>query len=342
MKLIINIIILVSILSFNNIYSQDSNSIIGKHEKDSQYVEPAMVYHINKDTDFIYNKPKLFDFITNTPKDLSIGSKNAFQKKNVFTMGVVFSATALLVAVDQPVVDGAKKIGKQLNIPPSDNWKILLSERGIPIFRSPKDIGSAFYFIGDGWPQTIITGSFLGYGIVKNDYRALQTSSQLAEGLITTTLVTQFLKHITGRQSPSKATRDGGKWDLFPNQKKYLKCVPNYDAFPSGHLATTMMTVTVIADNYAEHKYIRPLGYTLMTILGYQMLNNGVHWVSDYPLALVIGYYFGKIAVAGGRTIVNKNSQSKNSDKNNWQEALNLSPIINNSGDLGLALRYTY
>jgi hypothetical protein len=26
------------------------------------------------------------------------------------------------------------------------------------------------------------------------------------------------------------------------------------------------------------------------------MLSNGIHWVSDYPLGLFIGYYFGMIA----------------------------------------------
>jgi hypothetical protein len=26
------------------------------------------------------------------------------------------------------------------------------------------------------------------------------------------------------------------------------------------------------------------------------MLSNGIHWVSDYPLGLFIGYYFGMLA----------------------------------------------
>ena len=51
----------------------------------------------------------------------------------------------------------------------------------------------------------------------------------------------------------------------------------------------------------AASRYIQPVGYTLMSLLGFQMLNNGVHWASDYPLALALGYGFGKIAVNGGR-----------------------------------------
>jgi hypothetical protein len=65
-----------------------------------------------------------------------------------------------------------------------------------------------------------------------------------------------------------------------------------------------MMTITVLADNYPEYSLIRPIGYTLMGLLGFQMMNNGVHWASDYPLALAIGYGLGKVAVSHGRKVV--------------------------------------
>ena len=80
--------------------------------------------------------------------------------------------------------------------------------------------------------------------------------------------------------------------------------MPNYDAFPTGHLATAMATVTVIADNYPEYHFIRPVGYGLMGLLGYSMLNNGVHWACDYPVGIALGYAFAKIAVRNGRTRV--------------------------------------
>ena len=41
-----------------------------------------------------------------------------------------------------------------------------------------------------------------------------------------------------------------------------------------------------------------------MGLLGYSMLNNGVHWASDYPLGIALGYAFGKLAVRNGRTRV--------------------------------------
>ena len=100
------------------------------------------------------------------------------------------------------------------------------------------------------------------------------------------------------------ATSDRGEWHLFPSFSRYQSFVPNYDAFPTGHLATAMATVTVVADNYPEKHFIRPVGYGLMGLLGYAMLNNGVHYASDYPLGIAIGYAFAKIAVRNGRTRV--------------------------------------
>lgn len=40
------------------------------------------------------------------------------------------------------------------------------------------------------------------------------------------------------------------------------------------------------------------------------MVNNGVHWMSDYPLALGIGYVVGKFAVSSGRKKVGESSET--------------------------------
>ena len=50
--------------------------------------------------------------------------------------------------------------------------------------------------------------------------------------------------------------------------------------------------------------------WNIMTLLGLQMMNNGVHWASDYPLSIAMGYYLGKIAVNNGRKSINSNTQT--------------------------------
>lgn len=64
-----------------------------------------------------------------------------------------------------------------------------------------------------------------------------QVSSQLGEAILSTGLVVQTLKHLTGRQSPYLATRKRGDWELLPSYNDYQHFVPNHDAFPTGHLA---------------------------------------------------------------------------------------------------------
>lgn len=248
-----------------------------------------------------YEPPKAFDFLVNIPKDIYTWLDDSFQRENVWTIAGVALSTGALVLFDQDLYELARDTGKNLHISTEGHMKKLIP--GLPI-EYPTDAGSAMYYLGDGMIPITITASMFGYGMYSGDPRTLQTSSQLAEGLLSTTAVVQLLKHTTGRQSPRSSTERGGRWRFFPNQVDYFKDVPAYDAFPSGHLATSMMTVTVLADNYPEYPLIRPVGYGLMVLLGFQMVNNGVHWISDYPLALAIGYGLGKVAVSHGRKTV--------------------------------------
>ena len=151
-------------------------------------------------------------------------------------------------------------------------------------------------FLGDGRPQFGLAAVFAAYGFIEKDPRALRTGSQIVETILASGTVVQVLKHITGRESPFVSTRPGGKWDLFPNQIDYAKHVPHYDAFPSGHVTTLLATVTVVIENYPEWWWARPVGYAGVVGLAISMGNTGIHWYSDYPLAVVLGYSFGMLA----------------------------------------------
>ena len=155
----------------------------------------------------------------------------------------------------------------------------------------------------------LLSGTFYAIGKISNDYRALNTSNELVEVLLSVGVVTQTIKRITGRQSPSAAIRDGnsgGHWTPFPSFNAYQSKTPNYDAMPSGHVATFMATLTVIATNYPEIKWIKPVGHSLLGVLAFEMASSKVHWVSDYPLALLIGYVIGKNAANRRITKVEK------------------------------------
>ena len=80
-----------------------------------------------------------------------------------------------------------------------------------------------------------------------------------------------------------------------PSTSKGVSC--NVDA-------STMATLTVVATNYHEHRWIWPVSIATMGVLSFAMVNNGVHWASDYPLALAIGGVVGKTVATRGRSVV--------------------------------------
>lgn len=294
---------------------------------------------------YIYERPKPLACFLKIPRDYYDYSKKTFTKKNLPNIGAMVAGTALLVVADQSILDHAQNFGDEINLSHTShqttvlNPSIKLGSKNITFPISfPSDLNTSMYFLGDGITHFTITGAIWITGLIRKDNRALQTSSQLLEAIFASGTAVQFLKHISGRQSPFTSTQDGGVWRIFPNQKDYAKATPHYDAFPSGHLASAMATVTVIADNYPEYKFIRPLGYSLMGLLGYAMLNNGVHWASDYPLGLALGYGFAKVAVSKGRTSIKSTSDIPEGRKYSFIKSIKTIPSIMFNGSMGLSI----
>ncbi len=227
----------------------------------------------NKDS---VTAPSWYQMFTNLPGDWAQFYKTTFTSENIPLYAGVTFLTAGLIMSDETTWKGSNKLYKSS--------------------RKLKDASDFFTEIGDGRTQFGVAGAFAIYGLLTSDNRALRTASQVTQAILASGAVVQVLKHITGRQSPFVSTKSAGRWDFFPNQINYHKHVPSYDAYPSGHVTTTLASVIVIAENYPDVKWIRPLGYTLTGLLAISMVNNGIHWYSDYPLAIVLGYTFGMIA----------------------------------------------
>ncbi len=185
--------------------------------------------------------------------------------------------------------------------------------------------------IGDGRTQFGLAAAFGLYGLVSNDARAVRTASQIVQTVFAAGTVVQVLKHITGRQTPNTATSPTGNWVFFPNQIEYAKHVSTYDAYPSGHVTTTLATVIVIAENYPEVWWIRPVGYTVTALVAFGMVGTGIHWYSDYPLAVALGYTFGMIAA----------HPEKIPDSISGSKKLNIMPMLVDKG-FGLSVGYRF
>jgi hypothetical protein len=82
--------------------------------------------------------------------------------------------------------------------------------------------------------------------------------------------------------------------EILPSPKRDYQHQSSHYAFPSGHISTAMASLRVIFDNYPGEPWIKPLGYTLEGVLGVGVVGKGMHWYSDLPLGLALGYLFGK------------------------------------------------
>ena len=241
-----------------------------------------------------FKKPTFGQIFKYIPSDLCDLGKFIVQKQNLKWNFLTLGATIGLLPIDQKILDNSNELGAKIGGWDKDSrYKRIF---GLEVL--PTSISSGVYYLGNGNTTILLSGMFYAIGKIRgNDYRALNTSNELVEVLLSVGVTTQTIKRITGRQSPIKAideVNSGGNWNPFPSFSAFANNTPNYDAMPSGHIATYMATLTVIATNYSEIKWIKPVGYSLGAVIAFNMLSTRVHWASDYPIAVLIGYVMGK------------------------------------------------
>jgi len=316
-----------------SVFGQTKDSL--KYQSDS--IDIRYLYKINDTLSYRYYPTRRFGFVSNAFKDFYLLPTELVKKENFKGLGIIAASTAILIYYDQELVDAAQRFGRYINLSGENNVYNLTGTKDLRI-NVPTDLSSGLYYIGDGITEMGVCAGFYIYSSFTDDKRAAQTAAQLAEGMLAVGAWIQILKHLTGHESPQCATVSGGRWRFFPNPVDYQNNVPKYDAYPSGHLATAMMTATVVSMNYPEYKFIKPLCYTLMGLCGYQMMNNGVHWAGDYPLGIAIGYAVGRMAVNRGREEVKQPLTSIREPKASFQ----LHPVYMPEGATGLALQVKF
>lgn len=224
----------------------------------------------------VYKMPKWYEMITNIPEDWSKYFQLTFRENKIPLYLTVAATTAATIATDDKV------------------WQVIRKNHDASAFARKFD--EFWTEFGDGRTQFGLAAVLGVYGLIADDARAVRTASQIAQTVLASGTVVQVLKHITGRQTPNTTTSPTGKWVFFPNQIEYAKHVSTYDAYPSGHVTTTLATVIVIAENYPEVWWIKPVGYAITGLVAWGMVGTGIHWYSDYPLSIALGYTFGMIA----------------------------------------------
>ena len=269
-KSIIPIFLIIQLTAAENVRGQLVSSLDSTKAKSEMFVDSTDVSSSK------YFIPKWHAMFTNIPNDWAKYFSVTWNENKIPLYLTVAALTAATIVTDDKTWQETRK------------WHDASS------FNTKFD--EFFSEFGDGRTQFGIAAAFGLYGFINKDARALRTASQIVQTVLASGTVVQIFKHMTGRETPNTASTPTGVWRFFPNQIEYAKHVSTYDAFPSGHVTTTLATVIVIAENYPEVWWIRPVGYVLTGLVAWGMVGTGIHWYSDYPLAVALGYTFGMIA----------------------------------------------
>jgi hypothetical protein len=219
-------------------------------------------------------RPKFFSIITNLPSDYKDWALETFTKANIPSLLALTGLTGMLVMTDYETWQAVKY--------PYDNNAT---------FRHIIDIGETW---SGGNLQYGAAAAFLSAGIL-GSHRALRTAYQIGEGILSSGIIVQILKHTTGRQSPFKATTRTGRWRVPPSYKDYSHNTQEYDAMPSGHLQSIAVTMFVIMENYPGQHWIPWIVYPSLGWFSMSLVGSGIHWWSDMPIALALSYSFAKV-----------------------------------------------
>jgi PAP2 superfamily len=240
----------------------------------------------------------LSSVITGLPNSTSDAFAMSFTCESIPVWAGILGSTAVLYHYDEDIYHGGQTLGRRWGLSNRENTRTTVEVGPYNILRLPTDTASALYFLGDGWMHGTIAAGFLASGYLSDNTKAVNTGIEIVHGMVISTVFSQVLKHAFGRESPSQSTEPRGRWRPFPSIKSYNTRTAEYDAMPSGHVMTATLMFTIVRGNYPQYdKYLLPTEVIWLTALGFGMVNNGVHWASDYPLGIAMGYVFGKAAL---------------------------------------------
>lgn len=275
----------------------------------------ALIFEINCTADEIngayqYTTPRPFDFITTAPENYGDFLEESFQRESLRGWGLIAFSTGALYLYDQKIFSETQRFGKRLGFGNTDKSRESLFIGHDGLLYAPTDLPSSILFLGDGWTSIGLSAGLLTSGLINNSPKEKVVASEILQGLLFSGVTTQVLKRISGREIPNARTKDRGRFKPLAGPSEFHDNKAHFDSFPSAHMTTAMTTFTIISENYEDIAWINPVGYTLLSLLGFQLINSGSHWASDFPLALGVGYASGKTIAKDGRRSATAKSES--------------------------------
>lgn len=133
---------------------------------------------------------------------------------------------------------------------------------------------------GDGRYTLPGLGALYLYGHFLEDEKAQRTALLGLKSFVVSGLLIQVMKFSGHRHRPSSGA-PYNMWDGPGFSTSNL-------SFPSGHASSAFAIATVIASEYRDKAFIRPLAYGIATLTAFSRVNDNAHWASDVFLVLLL------------------------------------------------------
>ena len=146
------------------------------------------------------------------------------------------------------------------------------------------DISNIFEPFGNGLYIVPALAGFYIFGHFDENAKAKRTALIAAESFLVTGLFVTVMKATFGRSRPSSGE----------SSTTFSAFSTGSTSFPSGHAISAFSIATVIANEYEDVPYIKPISYGIATMTALSRINDEKHWASDVFFGAALGYFTSK------------------------------------------------
>lgn len=147
-----------------------------------------------------------------------------------------------------------------------------------------------------------VLGALGAYGFIAKNEKIKTTTFLASQAYLTSTLVSQLVKVLAGRQRPSYYRDDRVEAEPsfkgpFKNMGRDVNGKKLNGSFPSGHTTLAFSAATVYAMEYRDKPLVPILSYTAASLIGLSRITENKHWFTDVFVGAALGHLCGRQVV---------------------------------------------
>lgn len=173
--------------------------------------------------------------------------------------------------------------------------------------RNTSVVNTSKYVTRFGGVYEVYTLAALGtYGWIFKNEKIKTTTLLASQAYITSYLIFESVKFLTGRQRPfyydPVTNKNSPTWHgpFYRFKKDANGNKPDsysYTSFPSGHTTLAFAAATVYAMEYSDRPIVPILSYSAASLIGLSRITENKHWASDVLIGGILGHLIGRQVV---------------------------------------------